>query len=70
MLSQLISTPLANFAKQAKVKSLRQRLKFYGRQPDKFKLKTLIRPPDLTEKNIVFPIHIPIRYRHIYFFKR
>lgn len=70
MLSQLISASVANFAKQVKVKSLRQRLKTYGRQPDKFKLKTLIRPPDLTEKNIEFPIRIPIRYRHIYYFKR
>lgn len=48
MLSQLIAKPLANFAKPPKVKSARQRIKFYSRYPDKFKMKTLIRPPDLT----------------------
>lgn len=70
MLSQLISKTVANFAKPTKVKSLRQRMKFYARFPEKFKLKTLIRPPDLTQDKISFPIRIPIRYRHIFKLKR
>lgn len=44
-------------------KTLHQRLKFYGRNPN-FKLKTVMRPPDLNDPEITFPIRIPIRYRH------
>ena len=47
-----------------KLKSVRQRMKYYSRFPDMFRLKTRIRPPDLTDPELAFPIRIPIRYRH------
>lgn len=40
------------------------RIKKYASNPY-YKLKTLIRPPDLTDPDITFPIKIPIRYRHV-----
>lgn len=67
MLTRLITTSIANFAKQTqptKPKNLRQRIKYYSKYPDVFRRKTLIRPPDLTDPNIMFPIQIPIRIRH------
>jgi hypothetical protein len=74
MLTQIITKSITNIffqplysfgIKQAKpVKSLKQRLKYYARKPDEFKLITRIRPPDLTDANIKFPIRIPVRYRH------
>lgn len=66
MLSQLIIKSMACIARAPKIKTVRQRIKFYSRYPDAFKLKTLIRPPDLRQPNMTFPITIPIRYRHIY----
>jgi hypothetical protein len=70
MLSQLLRTSFAGFAKTLKEKSVRQRRKFYAKFPNKFKLITRIRPPDLTVPDIKFPIHIPIRYRHIICIKK
>jgi hypothetical protein len=71
MLSQLVLRSLANFGKSVKkVKTVWHRRKHYAKFPDKFKLVTLIRPPDLTQPNIIFPIRIPIRYRHIMFVKK
>ena len=71
MLSRLAY--ISNFAlsqKAKKPKSAHQRLKYYSRFPDKFRLKTRIRPPDLTDPNITFPIRIPIRYRHEFYLKK
>lgn len=73
MLTQLLQTSINNFAKVGKSnkpRTLKQRLKYYGRHPEIFKLKTRIRPPDLTDPNIVFPIRIPIRYRHVLHLKK
>lgn len=47
-----------------KVKSIKSRINHYSKDPDHYKLVTLIRPPDLKDKNLTFPIRIPIRYRH------
>jgi hypothetical protein len=49
MLSQLICKTFANFAQSNKPKSLKQRIKFYSRFPDKYVLRTKIRPPNLKE---------------------
>lgn len=64
MLTHLMATSFANFSRAAKPRTLKQRLKYYAKYPDQFKLKTRIRPPDLTDPNLKFPIKIPIRYRH------
>jgi hypothetical protein len=64
MLSQILTQSLANLSKAAKPKSVRQRIKYYSRYPDKFRMKTRIRPPDLTDPDLKFPIHVPIRVRH------
>ena len=50
MLSNLSSFSFAVY-RTSKPKTLHQRLKFYGKQ-DNFKLKTIIRPPDLTDPNL------------------
>jgi hypothetical protein len=34
--------------------------------PDKYKLTTVIRPPNLRDTTLEFPLRIPIRYRHLY----
>lgn len=52
--------------KKIKDKNVYQRRKYYSKYPQIFKLQTRIRPPDLTQPDIPFPISIPIRYRHIY----
>jgi|LakMenEpi03Aug12_release.lakeMendotaPanAssembly.Ray.scaffolds.fasta_scaffold492218_1 hypothetical protein len=49
MLSQLITKSLSTFAQANKPRSVRQRLKFYARFPDKFVLRTRIRPPNLKD---------------------
>jgi hypothetical protein len=70
MLSKLLQSSFAGFAKTLKEKSVRQRRKYYARFPNKFKLITRIRPPDLTDPDLKFPIKIPIRYRHILCIKK
>ena len=60
-------TLASNFAfaqKARKVKPAHQRIKYYSQFPNKFKLKTRIRAPDLTDPALTFPIRVPIRYRH------
>lgn len=47
------------------VVSLNQRLRKYARQPEKYRRITLIRPPNLRDPNLVFPIKIPMRIRHL-----
>lgn len=44
-------------------KNAHQRIKHCANNPY-LKLKTIIKPPDLTAPDITFPIKIPIRYRH------
>lgn len=66
MLIQIIANSIASYSKQAKPKSLQQRLKYYGKYPERYRLRTRIRPPDLTDPNLEFPIKIPIRYRHVF----
>ena len=65
MLSRFSFAQAFAFGQQArKPKSAHQRIKFYARFPDKFRLKTKMRAPDLTDPSLSFPIRIPIRYRH------
>lgn len=70
MLSRILNNTFANFSKQIKDKSVRQRRKYYSKFPDTFKLKTVIRPPDLSDPDLKFPITIPIRYRHVFHLKK
>lgn len=49
-----------------KILNLNQRMKKYGKFPDKYKLKTVIRPPNLRDDSLEFPLRIPIRYRFLY----
>lgn len=66
MLTRILNNTFANFSKLMKDKSVRQRRKFYSKFPDKFRLKTVMRPPDLSDPNLTFPLRIPIRYRHVF----
>lgn len=70
MLSRILNRTFTNFSKLIRDKSVKQRRKYYSKFPDKFKLKTYMRPPDLTDPNLTFPIRIPIRYRHIFHLKK
>jgi hypothetical protein len=63
----LTLTPVLNFAsRERKIPNLHQRIKRYSKLPDKYKLKTIIRPPNLRDESLEFPLRIPIRYRHLY----
>ena len=57
---------LKNF--QSRVKTHRDKIKIYEANPQFYQKYSKMRPPDLTKKDLVFPINIPIRYR--YRFKR
>lgn len=49
-----------------KILNLNQRMKKYGKFPQKYQLKTIIRPPNLRDDSLEFPLRIPIRYRFLY----
>lgn len=61
----LSSASCYSFASR-KILNLHQRMKKYGQYPEKYKLKTIIRPPNLRDESLEFPLRIPIRYRHLY----
>ena len=61
-----LSFSLKNF--QSRVKTHRDKIKYYESHPQFFQKYSKMKPPDLTKKDLVFPINIPIRYR--YRFKR
>ena len=69
--NQFTQLPTASFGYQKlkKVKTAHHRIKQYSKNPH-YKLRTLIRPPDLKETEITFPIKIPIRYRHVKHIKK
>lgn len=46
-----------------------QRRKYYASHPELYRRITKMRPPDLTKKEMTFPITIPIRIRYMYYFK-
>ncbi len=66
-MNSLTIIPIFDFAtRQRKIPNLHQRIKRYSKFPDKYQLKTIIRPPNLRDESLEFPIRIPIRYRHLY----
>lgn len=70
MLSRIVNRTFANFSKQIRDRSAKIRRNYYSKFPDKFKLKTVMRPPDLSDPTLTFPVRIPIRYRHIFYLKK
>lgn len=49
----LTFTPIFNFGNgPRKIPNLHQRIKRYSKFPDKYKLKTIIRPPNLRDESL------------------
>lgn len=51
---------------RSSLKSRSKRIKYYESKPYLFKRLQLMRPPDLRAPNLMFPLNIPMRIRHIY----
>ena len=49
---------------KSKAKSHSKKVKFYEANPQLFKKYSKMKPPDLTKKNLVFPLTIPIKYKY------
>ena len=48
----LLNKIALNYSKPRKIQNLNQRLKRYGKYPDLYQLKTLIRPPNLRDPDL------------------
>jgi len=49
---------------RSRVKSHKDKIKYYEANPNFFQKYSRMKPPDLTRKDLVFPITIPIKYRY------
>lgn len=48
----------------SKPKSHSKKIKYYEAHPNLFQKYSRMKPPDLTKKDITFPINIPIKFRY------
>ena len=67
IVKELIRKQVFNFAHGSRRKNKKQIIKEYEANPEYFKKIRIMNPPNLhpQNKDLVFPINIPIRFNHI-----
>jgi len=65
-LQQLYFTLQAGFKRTSPAQKLKQRNKYCASRPEKFKLVGKIQRFDFQDKNLKFPLNLPLKLKYVY----